>query len=84
MSGLRKVPSTMFRVIYAQLDEPVAVTALGRVIGWYTPAANASDPQAAGAESVPLATAPAMGTRVPIAGMTQKERDKVLGRMGKT
>ena len=29
------------------------------------------------------APAPAMGTRVPIAGMTQAERDKVLGRMGK-
>ena len=27
----------MFRLTYSSLEEPVVVTALGRVIGWWTP-----------------------------------------------
>ena len=34
---MRRVPSSVFRLTYSSLEEPVVVTALGRVIGWWTP-----------------------------------------------
>ena len=33
----KTIPSSIFRVSYATLDEPVAVTVLGRVIGRWVP-----------------------------------------------
>jgi hypothetical protein len=37
MTEARRMASSVFRVMFAHLDEPVAVTVLGRVIGWYSP-----------------------------------------------
>ena len=34
---MKQVSSSLFRVTYGTIEEPVAVTVLGRVIGWWTP-----------------------------------------------
>lgn len=40
---MKDVPSAEFRKTYPRLTEPVAVTALGRVIGHYVPVGSAID-----------------------------------------
>jgi hypothetical protein len=52
MTEPRRVPSSIFRLTYAALDESVAVTVLGRVIGWWTPVPRPGQEQAAAGEPV--------------------------------
>lgn len=59
MAEVRRVPSTVFRATYALLEESVAVTVLGRVIGWYIPASRPGQegvaaPEAPGRPEAPL------------------------------
>ena len=111
--GPRRLASSIFRVTYAQLEEPVAVTVLGRVIGWYTPVPRSGQDAMAGSEipasppdrtgepgdpaSVPAAlhedargvgastpsAANSRGAVKPVAGMSQADKDRVLGRVAK-
>lgn len=107
VSASVRLASSIFRVTYAALDHPVAVTVLGRVIGWYTPVPRPGQEQAVVADpavvpgrpeapdalgsppgaargSVPQ-TSPsgAVDALKPTTGMSQREKDRVLGRVAK-
>lgn len=105
MAEPRRVPSSIFRVTYVTLGEPVAVTVLGRVIGWYTPVprpgqdAVATPAETPGRTEAPdTRTSPASITSpssaaegalhperpaASMAGMSQRDKDRVLGRVAK-
>lgn len=94
-----RVNSSEFRISYPRLREPVAVTVLGRVIGWWTPvgappaasedtgsfirptgaqSATGTSSSATAQVAAPKGIGSADGST---AGMTQRERDKVLRRV---
>ncbi len=104
MAESPRLASSVFRVTYAALDHPVAVTVLGRVIGWYTPVPRPGQEQAVVADpavvpgrpeapdlvgSHPVHEAPqtspsgAVDALKPMTGMSQREKDRVLGRVAK-
>jgi len=101
VSASVRLASSIFRVTYAALDHPVAVTVLGRVIGWYTPVPRPGQEQAVVADpavvpgrteapDLPAGPAPAsqspsgaVDALKPTTGMSQREKDRVLGRVAK-
>ena len=88
MVYMDRISSSDFRKIYIHLDRAVKVTALGRVIGTWTPAGADPEPvvPSGGGTAKPAARpvvrpAPKVTGTTGIAAMGQGGRDRVLGRL---
>lgn len=76
MGELRRVPSSLFRLSYSQITEPVAVTIHGRVFAYYVPAGTDER-----FESTMTLASPPSRQALTQQAMTQADRDRVLRRV---
>lgn len=65
---IRRIASSEFRVVYARVDEPVAVTVLDRVIGWYIPGGVLEQIYVGDEALIVLRPAPRSGQQAPVDG----------------
>ena len=76
---MKRIPSHEFRKTYPRITEPVAVTALGRVIGTWTPIGTPTTTVTRDAWTmVPDGSEPKAGA------MSQKDRDAILRKVAKS